>query len=299
MRMPSLESLQQLLSQSSAPTATLTPYRISGSTYPAYLTSRVCAELAGPPKLLAELRAAQALYPVFIPTGHLDYLLPPGADGDDDFRRYSETALAESWLEAMQTLPRSSPMYTELQPWDGGLRDFVIHRVRERFGEGPDPSVLQRAYEQGQFRNDCELERWLLRWELERFGAIAREPRWRSQADDSYLCGRQGGQIVLLPVETSWEAFALLLWYASERELPQKIAAMRRWQERYGAELCSMGITLLYMQVKRKPVDLDEAFELAIEHDCFAGCTVSSDVSLREHARVLLSQDHWFLHERP
>jgi hypothetical protein len=52
--------------------------------------------------------------------------------------------------------------------------------------------------------------------------------------------------------------------------------------------------------VSRPPVDVQEAWELAQQHDLAASSTLAlSGTALRHYATGLLNFDRWFLHERP
>ena len=71
-------------------------------------------------------------------------------------------------------------------------------------------------------------------------------------------------------------------------------------EERYGAQLTRCFATTLHLRVARRPGSIDEAFALAIEHRHFASDTfVLPGISLREHARALLTVDRWYFHDRP
>jgi len=301
MRIPSQRSIALALSNSSAHQATLSRYALASSLKPAFVIDPVAPALNAPPLLLDELRRQLPLYPVFLPADDLPHLLPPGNGLELWNGDYAGQALAESLLPEAQSLERPDFVFDELEPLEGphGLIPFVIAEVKARFGKGPSTTALRSAFKRDELQCQRDLQRWLLNWESAQFGESALQPASRAYVDGSFLCTRPG-VVVLLPVRHSWEAFAHLLWWGSQWDLPAKIAALRRWHERYGAELCCAGGTTLYLRVQRRPANLDEAFELAVEHWYFASDTlVLPGVSLREHARVLLCQDHWYFHQRP
>jgi len=301
MRIPSQRSIALALSNSSAAQASLTRYILTSSLKPAFVIDPVAPVQQRPPPLMQELRSQLPLYPVFMPADDLDYLLPPGSGAGLSDGHYASQGLADSLAPAAQTLERPDFLFDELEPLDGpyGLIPSVIAEQKRRFGKGVSAVLLRKAFRQGELQCHRDLQRWLLNWECAQFGEAALQPESRAYVDGSFLCAGPG-LVVLLPVRHSWEAFAHLLWWGSQWHFPAKIAALRRWHERYGAELCCAGITTLYLQIKRRPACLEEAFELAIEHWYFARDTlVLPGISLREHARVLLGQDHWYFHQRP
>ena len=78
------------------------------------------------------------------------------------------------------------------------------------------------------------------------------------------------------------------------------VAAQRRWEEQFGAELVASYGTMLQYFVRRAPTTLKQALRLAWEQERLAECTtITRGVSLLHHARVLVGRDRWFLHERP
>lgn len=302
MRIPSQHTLARALSSTSAAEATLRPYWLTTSQEPAFLVEPIAPAQEGPPAVLEGLRSAVSLYPVFIPGGDLEFLLPAGNGRDSSRSDYAAKALAGALLPAAQTLVRPDFVFDELGDLTVSSSEivFAVQGVQRRFGRGPDPALLIDAWKRGELRCQRDLQRWLLSWECEQFGESACLAEHREHFVGSFLCRRNSGLVALLPVSSSWEAFAHLLWWGSQWHFEAKIAALRRWHERFGAVLCCAGSTTLYLRVQRRPSTLDEAFELAVEHWYFAADTlILPGVSLREYARVLLSQDHWYFHERP
>ncbi len=103
--------------------------------------------------------------------------------------------------------------------------------------------------------------------------------------------------IVTLPTRTSCEVPAYLRWGGWNACPPAEYqcAALRRWQERYGAELVGIDRDTINLRVKRRPKDRAEA--LALAHECYAYCpdTVDQGVGTIEAlAATLLASDWWF-----
>ena len=107
--------------------------------------------------------------------------------------------------------------------------------------------------------------------------------------------------LVLLPTPHGEEALAYLHWYGMERGRADGfIALLRRWRDRYGAELWAHYGTMLEFAVRQPPQDFDSALALAREHDLAAPCTLAlPGIALRHHALGLMGHGTWFLHERP
>lgn len=58
--------------------------------------------------------------------------------------------------------------------------------------------------------------------------------------------------------------------------------------------------TMLQLRVTAPPMQLNEAFDLAVEQRIAAPPTLRlSGVSIRDHARAIVKRDEWFLHDRP
>lgn len=137
-------------------------------------------------------------------------------------------------------------------------------------------------------------EHWLAA--LEKDQSVADPERGRQERFDP-----DNAWLVLLPTPHSEEALAYLHWYGMERGRADGfIALLRRWRERYGAELWAHYGTMLEFRVRQPPQDFDSALALAREHDLAAPCTLAlPGISLRHHALGLVGHGTWFLHERP
>lgn len=181
------------------------------------------------------------------------------------------------------------------------LPHHPLNRVIGRFGAAPSMDTMRALASQGELRGFNDMERWLMQWEREQAGSDA---AWATDASARHMdiAGGMANEatLVLLPTDQSWHALACHSWWGNH-ESPERVAYfLRRWQQRFGAELvCNYG-TLLQFRVGRPPATPDEAFELALEHWIVASDTlVLPGVSMRDHTRALIGQRHWQLHSRP
>ncbi|NRF70857.1 DUF4253 domain-containing protein [Aquincola sp. S2] len=107
-------------------------------------------------------------------------------------------------------------------------------------------------------------------------------------------------QLVFLPTPRSEDALAYLHWYGClDGGAAGMIALMRRWRERFGAELFAHYGTMLQLVAARPPEQLDAALALAHEHHLASSRALDFAATLRHYARGLLGHERWFLHERP
>jgi hypothetical protein len=172
----------------------------------------------------------------------------------------------------------------------------------EQFGVSPE-SQIRALIQNETIQSRFDLEKWLFEWELEQFGDRELTPNtayldWFDPHDQITL--------LLLPIQHGWETLAYLHWYgagsygADSLGSAEAIGFLKKWHQSYQAELvCHYG-TMLQLQVGKLPASPAEAFQLAWQQVAIAPCTTSlPGVSLRDHARALLSTERWFLHERP
>jgi Domain of unknown function (DUF4253) len=176
----------------------------------------------------------------------------------------------------------------------------ILGNVLRRFGTAPSVDEVCALHNAGELRTDSDLEYLLLKSEIDRFGPTALSPETTAYLD--WLDFNEDSQYVavLPPTNHSWEAFVYLGWYGAEERPAAMAAALRGWHDRFGAELvCSFG-TVLQLRTQRRPRDIDEAFQLAIEQMNFVSdAPALHGVSLRDHARALLALDKWFLWAKP
>ena len=257
-------------------------------------------------ELLDDIRKATDLYPVFIATEWLDDQFHP---------RYSAQPQPE-WTESFLTLLREAKSIDPIAPAHAapvaeGYGQWLLSPVKDerhplaemalRLGAAPTADELLLAHQQGALTDDRASERWLLDWEQRHVAEQAWQTArtWHLKGDEALEPWQ--GHVVLLALGGAWQVFAHMHnWWGMQSRPAEKVAAMRSWQQRYGVELLSISPTTLSLRVQRRPMDLDEAFGLAIEHDHFAGDTLGRiTISLREHARALCVSDIWFFHDRP
>lgn len=103
--------------------------------------------------------------------------------------------------------------------------------------------------------------------------------------------------IVLVPTSRSWEAPAWLN-YGGWNECPAPevhVALLRRWQERYGAEVLSVGAETIELAVARPVTDREEALALADEHFLYCYDIVVQGTETLDHlAAHLLNATVWY-----
>ncbi len=181
---------------------------------------------------------------------------------------------------------------------DWYLDDLEI--TQSNFAISPDPKEAAVALNSGKIITEIDFERWLFNWELKN---VPKEQlliipdltylEWYNMTSANTI------PLLLLPTPNSWNTLAYIHFFGAINSA-EAIAILKYWYDRYGAELVAAYGTMLHFYVKQKPQTLDEAFELACQHNEFAPCTlILPGVSIREHARALLHTERWFLHERP
>ena len=103
--------------------------------------------------------------------------------------------------------------------------------------------------------------------------------------------------ILVVPAASGAEVPAYLR-YGAWNECPRPefhVAMLRSWQERYGAELISMGADTVELRVKRRPGSREEALALAREHYSYCSDTVDQGTGdLAALAANLMASDWWF-----
>ncbi|MET7471345.1 DUF4253 domain-containing protein [Micromonospora sp. NPDC005222] len=117
----------------------------------------------------------------------------------------------------------------------------------------------------------------------------------------------EGAQVVLLPTPIQWLAPAWLNYFgATEKGARAELgddpgrnglaAAIRQWEQRWGAELVASWGTMLQFVVARRPALSEEAWQLALQLLAVGGSLQSPPWEL---ALALTRSDAWFLHDRP
>jgi Domain of unknown function (DUF4253) len=72
------------------------------------------------------------------------------------------------------------------------------------------------------------------------------------------------------------------------------------WYRDFGAELVSIDGIILGFTVESKPSSIEQAFDLSWQQKALASDTFfDAGISIRDHARALLTLDRWFIFEGP
>jgi hypothetical protein len=184
-------------------------------------------------------------------------------------------------------------------PWSADDWERIVEFAREetlaREGAAPHLADLL-AIDFG--RRTLDLERWLLDWEEARHPTVGAAPDWRPGWLE--LPPTQSVALAFLPSDRSEAAAAYLdFWAASEHPGGHEavVRVLQHWRERCGAHVVANWGTVLQLVVERPPAAIQEAFNLAIEHQRVAADT--SHRSLRSYARWILHAPTWSIHQRP
>lgn len=182
-------------------------------------------------------------------------------------------------------------------PPDHRLHALFLQETKHRFGVAPSLDDYRGAFAGRPAPRQDELEWWLWQWEIAHIGSAALQQAATRHCEWSLLVAQP--VLVLTPAREMWRAAACLPFW-SDLGWPWLYAALRSWQQRFGAELVLADRVQRWIQVARRPGTPREAMALAIEH-----CAVTSDtlvlpgVSLRDHARHLLNSDRWLVYHKP
>ncbi len=89
-------------------------------------------------------------------------------------------------------------------------------------------------------------------------------------------------------------------WYGSSGSGSDgAIAFLKRWHDKYQAELvCHFG-TVLNLNVGKLPQTPMEAFNLMVEQYTLSDYAMRHNFNMREYARYLMKVDYWYFHDRP
>ncbi|WP_376690226.1 DUF4253 domain-containing protein [Wenzhouxiangella sp. EGI_FJ10409] len=178
------------------------------------------------------------------------------------------------------------------------ILEFELEQIESVYGKAPDQAEVLAQIDTRAPTARMAMNQYLHQWLLAQGCELQVETAhidWFQPQDNDTLA------IVLLPTANPCDAPAYLQWFGAESIGTEVVIAMlRKWHERYGAELvCHYG-TMLQFQVSTRPASIAEALRLAWEQELVAPCTTAlPGVSLLEHALALMASDTWFLHERP
>ncbi|REG01282.1 uncharacterized protein DUF4253 [Asanoa ferruginea] len=147
------------------------------------------------------------------------------------------------------------------------------------------------------------VERWI--WELLLANpAILERARPRVEpyvGTRQWFTNLDEAQVVLLPTATQWLAPAWLNYFGATGKgagagREALAAAIRQWEQRWGAELVASWGTMLQFTVARQPSLGDQAWQLALQLLAVGG---SLQPQSWELALAVTRSDAWFLHDRP
>lgn len=167
--------------------------------------------------------------------------------------------------------------------------DYHLAATLNAVGTAPGQEAIPAA-----IPTEAALDRWLLDWELEN----ATPPRDRVQ--DWFEVGTPDQPLVIriFPRTAPFAAIAIEHWWASD--MPFALAAMQRWQRRYGARLIAHFGTMLHIVSSTCPTDLEEAWGLAREQHLLCDALLEPSGEARRHLALgLMHEPRWFLHSRP
>jgi Domain of unknown function (DUF4253) len=226
------------------------------------------------------------------------------------------TAVDEQWLdaedeqiEALEHAARTVDPWTVYHWWgdDSQITPEDVHLWLPDF-LGPDAAEQARR-DQSAPQSLAAVERRT--WERLLADPAALDQAWRGAAryvgTGQWSTPCDGAQVVLLPTSTQWLAPAWLDYHgASEKaahiELGDDpgrkglVAAIRQWDEQWGAELVASWGTMLQFVTDRRPALGEQAWQLALQHLAVGG---SLQTRPWELALALTRSDAWFLHHRP
>ncbi len=161
--------------------------------------------------------------------------------------------------------------------------------------DGVDITLLHR--ELGPSPDHVDVERWPLDIELK--CGLDPDPNHR----DGYLNWfvPPEAAMLLLPTTLPWAAGAYVAgfeWGYPHTDL--RTALLRRWHQRYGAEMAANWGTMQQLVVHQPPATIEQAWTAAYEIDLLWADTVTGPcVPIRRHAQDLVGRRDWFLHNRP
>jgi hypothetical protein len=215
------------------------------------------------------------------------------------------TSVDEQWLEpedeqieALEHAAMTIDPWTVYHWWgdDSTIRPEDVHLWVPDF-LGPDTA------EEGVPQSLAEVERRT--WERLLAEPVALEQAsqraTRYVGTGQWFTPREGVQVVLLPTATQWLAPAWLNYFGAEQFGDDSgrnglAAAIRRWDQQWGAELVASWGTMLQFVADRQPALGEPAWQLALQQLAVGG---SLQTPPWELALALTRSDAWFLHDRP
>lgn len=103
--------------------------------------------------------------------------------------------------------------------------------------------------------------------------------------------------VALLPHHQAWSAPAYFAFggWSNNPSPAEHVGVLRRWQQRWGAELIGLGANTMDLLVRVKPTTWRQGFELAQEHIDYCPGVLSANgiTNLRELAHHLMTSPCW------
>jgi hypothetical protein len=211
--------------------------------------------------------------------------------------------------EALESWRRLRDLVPETRRWPILAGDMEeVPRVFEQLGDSFDPAVTLAASREidpvewsAELReSDPELydpprEESALRERVFRQTGPRQEIMLHLDIQQGRPVDRVG--LVLVPTERSWEAPAYLN-YGGWNECPEPavhVAFLRRWHERYGAEVVSIGPDVMEVSIARPVTGREEALALADEQFLYSYDIVAQGTeTLDRLAAHLLHATVWY-----
>ena len=226
------------------------------------------------------------------------------------------TMASERWLDpeseqiaALEHAARTVDPWTVYRWWghDSVIEPEELHLwLPDALGEDATEQALRSL---GGPTSLVAVERWT--WERLLADPAALERSWPKAAPyvgtQQWFANVNEAQVVLLPTSTQWLAPAWLNYFgATEKEsrtAPRDhpgrkalAAAIRQWEQQWGAELVASWGTMLQFVVARQPAVGEQAWQLALQLLAVGG---SLEAQSWELALAVTRSDAWFLHDRP
>jgi hypothetical protein len=171
----------------------------------------------------------------------------------------------------------------------------------DRVGKAPSQQEILELVETERIITYIDLERWLLDWETELVGIDSLTPNTTEDVD-WYVPPEQELVLLLIPSRNSWETCEHHLPVSFGMFHPEYIVVLKHWHEKYGADMIANYKSALLFTVKQPPENIEDAFQLALEHAAFSFEVLDEDetvlppVSVRHRAQNLLTARRWVLY---
>ncbi len=270
-------------------------------------------ELESPLNNSERLRLWQAAKDLLPQTGHWPVLIQGGFSGqpwpssEDLFSRFFYREETNAKIVPAEIIAASNHL---------SAQDFFTDAMQEEVKEESFLEIIENeiAISAELFEvEEEEIKAWLTQYPIDNIIALeAALWTWEDSKNKEFPnvadfqdwhepLAQEGEGILFLPTENAWESLAYVHFFgASLRNSATYIAVGKYWQKHYNAEIVAHYGTMLHCLTEKTPTHPLEALTLAYQQRVFAPCTLyCPGISIREHARYLLEQRTWFLHERP